>query len=300
MSGIRQLTVVSILIAGSILSAKTATGQNISAESLYQQAQTEMDKGNLDKAHELMDKALDLVPDNCEYHFLQGDIQGRRAQQASIFTKIGKAKSCRKHYKKAVELCPDSAKYVRALMQCYLHAPGIAGGDKQKAHQLLTRIFTLDSVTGFWAQADIAWQGEKYHEVEKIYLTMLEQAMDTLDVLASMGHLFNLQLHEYPQARNYYLRALAVDPENWSIVYQVGRIAVLEKKNTAEAIGYFKKYVAQPEGPDRPDHAAAYWRMGMAYEQLDDLDSARHCYKTSLEIKPGYKDAKKSLKKLKQ
>jgi len=122
--------------------------------------------------------------------------------------------------------------------------------------------------------------------------------MDTVNVLRGLGHLYNLQLEEHGRARLYYLRVLTAEPEDWGVVYQVGRIAVIEDEHTPGAINHFTEYVSHPEGPGRPDHAGAYWRMGMAYEQLGDLDSARTCYESALERNGKFKQAKKSLKEL--
>ena len=129
--GIMTLWAVSFIIVSSICYTR-AESQTKTAESYYHEARTAFENDKLDKAAKLMKKALKLDPNNCEYHWVRGDLQGARAQRASIFTKIFKAKSCKKHFEQAVELCPDSVKYLEGLMAYYLRAPGIAGGSKKK------------------------------------------------------------------------------------------------------------------------------------------------------------------------
>lgn len=275
-----------------------ADNQEESAESYYQKAQVAFDHDDLDEAADLMEKALEFDPDNCEYHWVRGDLQGARAQHASIFTRISKARSCKKHWERAVELCPDSVKYLESLMHYHLRAPGIAGGSKKEAERLLQTIYAQDSIRGCLAQADIAMNNEDYETAKDIYDRMLASGRDTLNALRGLGDLYNYHLKDYSQARPYYLRVLAVEPEEWGIIYQAGRTALLSGEYTREAIEHLRRYLTHPADENRPSHAAAYWRMGMAYEQLGDTDSARICYQTSLNLEGDFKEAKQSLKKL--
>lgn len=269
-----------------------------SADSYYQKALAAYEKKDIDKAADLMKKALELDPDNCEYHWVRGNLQGDRAQKASILTKIGKAKACKQHWERAIELCPDSVKYLASLMRFHLQAPGIAGGDKNEADILLQNIYDLDSTHGCWLEFENA-VGEKNYTIAKNVLNrMMATGRDTLNALRGMGDLHNYYLLDYDTARSYYLRVLSVEPDDWAIIYQAGRTAVLSGNSTREAITHMRRYLSHPAERDFPGHAAAYWRMGMAYEQLPDLDSALICYETSLRLEPDFKEVRESLEAL--
>jgi tetratricopeptide (TPR) repeat protein len=301
---VKSMSIMILLVAGFIVVSPIycvrADNQEKTAESYYRQAQAAFEQDDLDEAADLMEEALELDPDNCEYHWVRGDLQGARAQRASIFTKFSKAKSCKKHWERAVELCPDSVKYLESLMHYHLQAPGIAGGSKEKAERLAQVIYARDSIRGCLAQVDIATNNQDYETAKDIYDRMLAAGRDTLNVLRGLGNLYNYHLKDYNQARPYYLRVLAVEPEEWGIIYQAGRTAILSGKSTREAIEHMRRYLTHPADKNQPSHAAAYWRMGMAYEQLRDLDSAYVCYETSLKLEPDFKEAKKSLKALKK
>jgi tetratricopeptide (TPR) repeat protein len=301
---IKSIFFIILIVAGFIfvspLDYIRAGDQVKSAESYYQQAEAAYERDDLDEAADLMEKALKLDPDNCEYHWVRGDLQGARAQKASIFTKIGKAKSCKKHWEKAVELCPDSVKYLEGLMYFNLQAPGIAGGNKDEAERLLQAIFARDSIRGYIAQADFAIKDEEYEEAKEIYERMLAAGRDSIKVLLGLGNLYNYHLEDYSRARPYYLRILAAEPDNWDVVYQTGRTAILSEQSSRKTIEHFRHYLTHPAEKNLPEHAAAYWRMGMAYEQLGDPDSAFACYENSLNLDPDYERAKKALKALKK
>jgi tetratricopeptide (TPR) repeat protein len=297
--GIMILPVVSFILVSPIYCVH-ADNQETTAELYYRQAQAAFEQDDLNEAADLMKKALKHDPDNCEYHWVRGDLQGARAQKASIFTKFSKAKSCKKHWERAVELCPDSVKYLESLMHYHLRAPGIAGGSKEEAERLLHVIYARDSIRGFWAQVNISINNEDYETAKDMYDRILAGGRDTLNVLRGLGNLYNYYLKDYNQARPYYLRVLAVEPEEWGIIYQAGRTAILSGKSTREAIEHMRRYLTHPADKNQPSHASAYWRMGMAYEQLRDLDSAYVCYETSLKLEPDHKEARESLKDLKK
>ncbi len=297
--GIMIFLVVGFIVASPIYCVR-ADNQEKTAESYYRQAQAAFEQDDLDEAADLMKKALKLDPDNCEYHWVRGDLQGARAQKASIFTKISKAKSCKKHWERAVELCQDSVKYLEGLMYYHLQAPGIAGGNKEEAERLLQEIYARDSIRGCLAHVDVASYKKDYETAKDIYDRMLAADQDTLNVLRGLGNLYNYDLKDFNQARLYYLRVLAVEPEDWGIIYQAGRTAILSGKFTREAIEHMRRYLTHPTDENQPSHAAAYWRMGMGYEQLGDLDSAFTCYETSLNLEPDNKEARESLKTLKK
>jgi len=293
----RSLTLILVLTAVPALAAPDS-GSTVSADSAYALASAAYEKEDFDRAKDLIEQALKQRPDNCEYHHLLGGIQGARAARASIFSKFGTAKSCKQHLERAVELCPDSVGYLRSLLEYHRQAPGIAGGDKKEAARLLERIFVLDSSAGFWTKASIAAEDKDYGLAEGIYQEMLRTGRDTVTVLSALGGLIASQSKDYTRARAFYLRALAADPGNQSVNYQVARLAVLSKQDPREAITRLHDYLSHPEQPNQPDHAAAYWRMGMAYELIGNPDSARLCYQSSLQRRPGYEDAKKLLEAL--
>lgn len=277
-----------------------ADSEENTPEWYYQQAQEAVEQDDLNKAAELMEEALKLDPDNCEYHWIRGDLQGARAQKSSILTKIGKAKSCKEHWETAVRLCPDSIKYLESLMQYYLQAPGIAGGSKEEAFRLLQLIYARDSVRGFFSEVRISINDKDFETAKEIYDRMLIAGQDTLSVLLGLGNLYNYHLKDYGQARPYYLRVLAAEPEDWGIIYQAGRTAILSEEYPREAIEHMRMYLTHATERNQPSHAAAYWRMGMAYEQLNDPDSARACYEASLKLDSDFEEAEKSLKILKE
>ena len=58
------------------------------------------------------------------------------------------------------------------------------------------------------------------------------------------------------------------------------------------------QYIALADESTRPSTAAAWWRKGVACEQLGDIDKAKANYQKALELDEGFDLAKEALDKL--
>lgn len=113
-------------------------------------------QGDTAAAEDLLEKALALDPQNWRAHMLLGVSLARRIGGASIFQKISLAGRMKSELERAVALAPDSPDARAALLQFYLHAPGIAGGGVDKAREEAARIGRAHRSEGFLARAQIA------------------------------------------------------------------------------------------------------------------------------------------------
>ena len=78
------------------------------------------------------------------------------AQHANLFQQLLLARRFKHEIDLALELDPRDCQGLRDLMEFYLLAPGIAGGDAEKARATAARIARVDAVEGFAAQARLA------------------------------------------------------------------------------------------------------------------------------------------------
>lgn len=112
--------------------------------------------GDRDSPLPLAEKAVRLDPSVARYHRQLAEVQGIQAQRAGIFQQLGLARRFRKEIDTALELDPRDVQAQRDLLEYYLVAPGIVGGDTKKAEALARRIAALDASEGFLARARIA------------------------------------------------------------------------------------------------------------------------------------------------
>lgn len=108
-----------------------------------------------DEAEKHAKKAVELEGDDIENLMLLGNIMGIKARDGSKLKAIGRAKTSKGSYEKAIALEPDNIEARVWLINFHLNAPGFAGGDKNEAKRQAAAIARIDPVEGHYSQADI-------------------------------------------------------------------------------------------------------------------------------------------------
>jgi cytochrome c-type biogenesis protein CcmH/NrfG len=104
----------------------------------------------------LAEKAISLDGSVAKYHRQLAEVLGVQAQHAGPIKIIFLARQFRSEIDTAISLDPRDIQAQRDLLEYYLVAPGIAGGDVQKAAATAAHIAELDAPEGFLAKARIA------------------------------------------------------------------------------------------------------------------------------------------------
>lgn len=80
--------------------------------------------------------------------------------------------------------------------------------------------------------------------------------------------------------------------------YLAARLRIVAGTELEKALELLDKYLELAPDDMIPSKASAWWRKGLALEQMKDQDKARECYLKSLELDPTSDDAEKSLESL--
>jgi tetratricopeptide (TPR) repeat protein len=174
------------------------------------------------------------------------------------------ARKCRAAYEKAVELEPTNLNFRRSLLNFYRQAPGIVGGGMDKAYAQAEEMRKLDAAAGRFEMAGLYVADKKYTEAFSLYDAALK---DT--------------------------------PEDYSLLFQVGRLAAITGQQVDRGMELLKKCLTMTAPPNTPSHAAVHWRLGNLWEKKGDKAAARTAYEASLKIDPKFAQAIDSLKALK-
>ncbi|OKY24820.1 lipopolysaccharide assembly protein LapB [Thalassotalea sp. PP2-459] len=137
------------------------------------------------------------------------------AQQASIFSKLGYAEDFVESIEKTLTLKPNYIEALDTAIGFYLHAPGIAGGDIDKATQYAKKLLTIAPVKGYKHLATIYRANEKPQEA---YKTLAEG------------------LVKYPESSElYFYRAItSMDDKAWQKAREDFKLAVKFAQNDEE------------------------------------------------------------------
>lgn len=221
-------------------------------------------KDEVDKAIGIMEAAVKAAPNDSDAHRVLGDAYGRSAQKAGLLSKWGLAKKCLAAYERAVELDPKNVNSRYALFEYYRQAPGMAGGGIDKATAQAAEIKKLDPVRGRQAFANL-YVGEK----------------------------------KYAEAFAEFDEVLKTAPDDYSALYQVGRLAAVTGERLDRGLAALRRCLELPPPENQPGHAAAHWRIGNLLEKKNDPAGARAAYQAALKVDPKFNQAAEALKKLK-
>ncbi len=169
--------------------------------------------GDHDSPLALAKKAVALDARTAKYHRQVAECLGIMAQHANMVQQVLLARRFRKELDTALSLDPRDSQAWRDLMEFYLLAPGIIGGDAHKASDTAARLRTIDPVAGLLAEARLAVFRKRTTDAE----TCLRRAAD----VRPPGYRVRVALAEFylssvpprfEDARKPAEEALALDP----------------------------------------------------------------------------------------
>lgn len=225
--------------------ADAAAQKNPDHRALYYKARALLFTKQLEEAQKWAEKAVKAAPDSASYWAQLGAAKAFRIREKPL-RGITLGRSCKKDFEKAVQIDPTHLESLWALMRFHMHAPGIVGGNKDKAWELAEAIMALNPAQGHQAR------GQLYLQLDK----SMDQAL----------------------AEN--RAAVAVDPANFKICYEIAS-SLLNGGHSEEALEFFR-LGAQCD----PDVAAGLVKLAGVHLRLGDLDQARLNYRKALAADP--------------
>ena len=232
------------------------------AEALFLLGKMNMALRNFEDASENFEDAVELDEANSDYHFWLGRAYGADAMESNIITKAILAPKIKTQFETAVALDGDNIGARVGLAQFYLQAPGIMGGDVDKAMEQGKALLELDEPNG-----------------RKILAQVYQEK--GLNDLADEQ--YKLLLEKYGNDKNY------------AGIYNAYGYRLLAQEKFDEAIQAFKKQIKLV-----PDKANPYDSLGDAYRKVGKVKLAIEQYKKALEINPEFEQSKKKLEELKK
>jgi tetratricopeptide (TPR) repeat protein len=289
--------------------------------------------GDDDGARADAQKAVDLAPQDPRCHYQLSAILGTLAQKAGVFRRLGLARDCRAEIEKTLALDPTRIDAQFALLEFYLEAPGIAGGDRRKADEVASRLAVLDKAAGARARARIAEEAKDVAGEEKAFEEAIGARPSDYEALLSLASLYLTAERKPDLALDAARRAVAAAPgreapyaiaaqalvalgrsgeldplldeadakvgDDLDPYYQAGRVLLLAGADLPRAERYFRKFLSQePEG-GKPDLAHAHWRLALVLEKEGRGGEAASELEAALRLKGDLKEARDELRRLK-
>ncbi|HET8817588.1 MAG TPA: hypothetical protein VFM61_09090 [Pseudidiomarina sp.] len=257
----------------------------VAAESPALPSLNDLMKGGLDEAEEFIESFVDEHPDHAEAHYMRGAIMGMQASD-SIFSALGYAKKSLSSFQRAVELEPESVEYRQGLISFYMAAPGIAGGDMDKAWQHIQTMQDYDAKTAL--QMELAyWQVQEDEDKFKAALNRgLEKFSEHPDFYYRAGLMAQEEQH-FDQAHDHFDACIGTTIETemaasieLNCLYQVGRTALFSEQRVADGIAALEDYQQRELPNNVPGKEWAKARLAALYLLADRTDDAQQLVQT--------------------
>jgi tetratricopeptide (TPR) repeat protein len=246
------------------------------------------------------EKAVALEPENSLYHEWLGKTYGEKAQHASWFSALSLAKKTRKEFERAVELNERNFSARQALVEFDCSAPGIAGGDEDKARPNIEMLAVLDVAEGHYAAGNCRRQKKDFATADAEFTKAIESHPKSPDLIYDIG--------DYAMKRSQPERLLAVADEGEKAAPADPRgkfyravALVLTKDSPGEAESLLREYLKRaPRRNNFPRPWETHEWLGRLYENQGKTQAAIDEYEAALKLDPKSKTAHEALKRLKK
>ncbi|MCB1692954.1 MAG: tetratricopeptide repeat protein [Pseudomonadales bacterium] len=186
-----------------------------------------------------IDKLLEMNPKDVEVEYLRGIVNIAQVGIVSIFRKMGVAKAALASWQKAAELDPTHAPSVYSVFAYYATAPGIVGGDLEKAKSMLDDLSSLSPGFGELARAAVANREERFDEAEA-----------------------------------HFKKAVELMPDNSTPPFYLAQF-YYQRERFQDAITWLDRFDAAPHKWEDPDRGTILYFRGTALVKLGDREAGR-------------------------
>jgi len=231
-----------------------------------------------------------------EFHRWLGRAYGGAAEQKRSFVMARKVRAA---FEDAVHLDSSNIAARRDLMEFYVEAPWIVGGDKRKALEQVDAITRLDAVSGHLARADFWIRTNRPDAADAEYQQILDARPDRIEPYLEVAD-FDESRSDGSRLASVLEQSARVAPFDIRLTYYRGVALVLANGNLTEAERVLRVYLATaPRRSDWPSHADAHTWLGRLHEQRAELSAALDEYQSALVLDPESKHAREALRRLK-
>jgi predicted Zn-dependent protease len=316
-----------------IVEPRVKTNPN-DAQALWLLARVKEAFGDREGALPLAEKAVALDGRNASYHVQLADLCGSLAQSASLFRQISLGRRVKSELDAAVAVDLKHVDALWGLMQFLWQAPGLVGGDKDKARQMAQRIGQINPARGYFAQAQIATYEKQPAKLEDLYRKAVEADPRSYQAQMTLANYYAAQSPpRYDMAEKYAREAVSIAPDRVSGYTALARIyarqqrtADLERvlvdaernvpdnpspflaaasallgdgKDLPRAESYVRKYLAQEREGNTTTHGVARWRLALVLEKEGRRQEAIAEAENAARLEPKRQEIAKDLARMK-
>lgn len=246
-------------------------------ESIKETIHQHLSGERLDDAEDTVEDWVEKEPKNAEAWHTRGIVMAQQAQN-SFFSALSYAGKSVDSFEKAVELEPDSLEYRTALLQFYMMAPSIAGGDDEKALTQIEAIKKIDAVEGAFARVKYLQHHEKNEQARELVNETLANHPNNAEILVYAG--FQEQKDgNYEKAFSLFEQAVDAESREGEApvmaLYQFGKTSVLAEDKVDKGIRALEEYLESEIPDSAPEAHWANFRLAQLFALKGNDDESK-------------------------
>ena len=226
-----------------------------------------LEAGDLPRAVREGEAAIRADPASSEAQDLLGRAYGLTAQGSTLLEQMRLARKARACFARAVELDPSNVAALSDLARYDMRAPGMLGGGKKKARQIIDRVTALDPERGHVLLGELAELEKKPAEAEAEFRLALAAAPHGERGRGALSE-FLVSQKRYGEARGLWLEARDSDANHALADYELAGIAIASGEGLEPAARGLEELLSSRAGSGTPTPASIHERLAVLYERL--------------------------------
>lgn len=243
------------------------------------------------------ERAVQLSPNNGEYHLWLGRAYGMKAERASVFSAPRLAKETRKHFEKAVELNGKDSAARADLAEFYVEAPGIVGGGKDKARAQAEVAARQDPSLAHWINARLAEKEKDFGRAEQEYKEAVKASNNDPIRWLNLASFYRRQ-GRFAEMESAISSAVGKPKKHPNVLVDAASLLLRAGRSLPQAAQYVSRYLSGKEKSDEAPTFHAHYLLGQILEKQGDREGAIKEYQAALQLAKDYGAAREALKRL--
>jgi tetratricopeptide (TPR) repeat protein len=243
------------------------------------------------------EKAVQLDPNNSQFHLWLGRIYGEKADKSSFITAAGLAGKVRDEFEAAVRLDPNNVYARTDLAEFYLEAPGFVGGGRDKAQAQAEALLKLEPARAYWVNGRMAEKRKDFAAAEKEYRKAIEVSHGSASNWLNLG-IFYKHREQWNEMEQTLTRVRTAPLDRPDALVDAADVLIHAQRNLPEAVQLLRAYLKSDAKVEQAPAFKAHYLLGTADEQLGDPQGAAAEYRSALDLAHEFQPAQQALQRV--